>query len=112
MRITEGFLNVVVPDAQVLCGTLPFKGGFVTDSRIAQADEIFVALGGARVDGHFFLKEALQRCAGALVARAKQAYLGLLDQRVLENKLIIVVDDPAQALIALAHAWRMQFAYP
>jgi UDP-N-acetylmuramoyl-tripeptide--D-alanyl-D-alanine ligase len=50
-----------------LLGRRPVRA-VVTDSREAGPDCLFVALPGARVDGHSFIGEALQRGASAVVA--------------------------------------------
>ncbi|RLE37467.1 hypothetical protein DRJ12_02835 [Candidatus Acetothermia bacterium] len=71
----------------------------IHDSRLVEPGDLFVALKGARTDGHAFLEEAFTRGAsGAIVSRLnaipKNAYN------------LIVVDDTLTALQRLAAAWR------
>lgn len=71
----------------------------VHDSRLVEEGDLFVALPGARTDGHGFLDEAFERGAcGAILtdrSRAPTSARGL-----------IVVADPLAALQTLASAWR------
>ena len=86
---------------------------FSVDTRTLQPGTMFVALPGAQVDGHAYIQQALQKnAAGILMAVSKKDLLAGLDQNVLKNKLIILVNDPLQAFIKLACAWRDQFTYP
>lgn len=76
--------------------------GVSTDSRSLAAGNLFVALRGARFDGHAFVEEA--RAAGAhglLVARAVDV-----------DAPQIVVDDTRAALGRLGAGWRGRFALP
>lgn len=96
----------------------------VIDSREATPGALFVALRGARVDGHDFLADAVARGArGALVSRGRAPQLILdrpwalvepggtgLHQAHPEALLLIVVDDPATALQRLAAYHRGLFA--
>ena len=71
----------------------------VHDSRKIQQGDLFVAIRGARVDGHAYLDEALARGAcGAIVADASRAPD--------ESAGLIVVDDTVAALQQVASAWR------
>ncbi|KAA3608137.1 MAG: UDP-N-acetylmuramoyl-tripeptide--D-alanyl-D-alanine ligase [Planctomycetota bacterium] len=76
-------------------GDLPPLRGVVTDSRRVQPGDLFVALPGARTDGHRFLGEAQARGAGAalVVPDRGQRPPGLP---------VILVPDPLQALGQLA----------
>jgi UDP-N-acetylmuramoyl-tripeptide--D-alanyl-D-alanine ligase len=111
MHLTEGFLKKVLPEAIVLHGTLNCQVTFSVDSRFITKDELFVPVQGARSDGHAFLENALCMGAGALVARTKKKLIDGLPKEVLVKSLIILVDNPLEALLALAAAWRSQFAY-
>jgi UDP-N-acetylmuramoyl-tripeptide--D-alanyl-D-alanine ligase len=75
----------------------------VTDSRALGAGDAFVALKGPRFDGHDFVEEALERgAAGAVVSRQwAEGHAG-----VTERGSVIVVEEPLQALQALARAIR------
>jgi len=71
----------------------------VHDSRLVEPGDLFVALRGARTDGHAYLIDAYTRGAcGAIVS----------DQSELPASVagLIVVPDPLAALQALAAAWR------
>jgi UDP-N-acetylmuramoyl-tripeptide--D-alanyl-D-alanine ligase len=69
------------------------------DTRSLRRGELFFALVGERVDGHQYLAAALQRGAVAAVVAA-EAYGGGLD--VPAGLPLVVVEDPLQALWALA----------
>ena len=83
------------------------------DSRKIKKGDTFVAISGLTVDGHDFIEQALQNGASGIIAN--QSYEKNFIQKYgteFENKSIIFVPDSAQALIEIAHAWRMQFNYP
>lgn len=74
----------------------------VIDSRQLAAGDLFLALPGARTDGHEFIAAAAQAGAvGALVSRRSVAPLPQ-----------IVVADVAQALTLAGRAWRARFRGP
>lgn len=74
-----------------------------SDTRSLQAGDLFVALSGARFDGHDFLPQAKQQGAvAALAAHGLQA-AGLSG---------LEVDAPLAALGQLAAGWRTQFSLP
>ncbi len=110
MFLDERFLKTVVPEAELLSGTLG-EVAFSVDSRTIKADELFVPLKGERVDGHDYLAAALKAGRGALVAKDKKHLLPFLQHDFLE-KIIILVDNPVKAFLALAGSWRAQFSYP
>jgi UDP-N-acetylmuramoyl-tripeptide--D-alanyl-D-alanine ligase len=73
----------------------------VVDSRQVSQDSIFVALPGEKVDGHSYVKTALEAGAsGAIVQRADQ----LLNLPA--GKRLFVVDNALTALQNLAGYWR------
>jgi UDP-N-acetylmuramoyl-tripeptide--D-alanyl-D-alanine ligase len=74
-----------------LLGPDPWVERVVIDSREATRGCLFVALPGERTDGHRFVHDALGRGAAAAVVRRGAASSGRL----------ILVDDPAEALLAL-----------
>lgn len=113
MRFDQHFLKGVLPDAAVPYATYPNEISFAVDSRTIQQGDIFVAISGALVDGHDFIKDAFANgAAGLLMAAAKKDLLASFDNQMLQNKLVILVADPVQAFIKLACAWRDQFKYP
>ena len=87
--------------AQTLALPLPPSNAparIVTDSRAAQAGDVFVALQGDSYDGHDFVPQVLARGAYAVVSRP--------DCTGLANTFAVA--DTLAALQTLAHAWRMQ----
>lgn len=72
--------------------------GVSTDSRSLAPGNLFVALSGARSDGHDYLESCAGRAAGAIVSRPQPLALGQ-----------IIVPDTLHALQQLARAWRRQW---
>jgi len=75
-----------------------------TDSRSLQPAELFVALPGARVDGHAFVAEALRSGAGALLVERALELPDAGAGRVLQ------VSSTLGALTRLADWWRQRIA--
>lgn len=76
--------------------------GISIDSRNVQPGNLFIAIPGARVDGHDFIEEAHNKgAAAALVTRQVESSLPQLQ-----------VEDIAMALGKLGAAWRDQFSLP
>lgn len=67
----------------------------ITDSRVAEAGDLFVALCGEQFDAHAFVPDVLARGAAAMVRADYPAAAGS----------VIRVDDPRLALGRLAAAW-------
>lgn len=109
MRLDASFLKTVVPSACVIQGNCAQDLTYAVDTRSLKMGQLFFALQGARVDGHVFLKDALEKSSGVVIAAHKKH---LLPSVIPSEKLIIVVEDPLQALVALATAWRARFSYP
>src|SRR5215831_19885800 len=77
------------------------------DSRRVPRGSLFVALPGARVDGHDFVRVALAAgAAGAISARGIEP----LGDAVGAGTVAIGVDDSLAALQAVARAWRAKLA--
>lgn len=112
MRLNEVFLKKVIPQSEVFSGTLTDDITFSLDSRTIQKDELFIPIKGDRVDGHNFLEEVLKKAKGSFVAFSKKELLETFKNSLDKNKIIILVENPAQAFIELATAWRAQFSYP
>jgi len=75
----------------------------IHDSRLVQKGDLFVALRGARTDGHAFLEEAFIRGAcGALISET-----GAIPD---SGRNLIVVEDTQVALSSLASAWRRELS--
>jgi UDP-N-acetylmuramoyl-tripeptide--D-alanyl-D-alanine ligase len=78
-------------------------GRICTDSRAAQAGDLFFALKGDKFDAHDFLDEVAGKgVAACVVARGKKFPVGT----------VIEVDNPRAALGRLAAAYRGQFSLP
>ncbi|OGA20638.1 MAG: UDP-N-acetylmuramoyl-tripeptide--D-alanyl-D-alanine ligase [Betaproteobacteria bacterium RIFCSPLOWO2_02_FULL_67_26] len=81
-----------------------------TDTRALSPQALFVALKGARYDGHDFLAQAAgKKAAGALVEKTG---LKIEDRALSERLPLLVVDDSKKSLGALAANWRGKFAMP
>lgn len=74
-------------------------GGFSTDSRVIQANDLFIALKGEQFNGHDFLQQAEQQ--GAVAA--------IVDEVVTTALPTLKVADTTMALGELARVWRLQF---
>ena len=70
--------------------------GVAIDSRRVESGTLFVALPGARVDGHEFVADAGRRGASAALVSRSGAY----------PLPTLLVPDTGQALVHLARAWR------
>lgn len=77
-----------------------------TDSRQAQAGDLFFAIKGEHFDGHDFVREIAAKGAAAVVVQRKKAPSPSPECAVLE------VDDPRAALGRLAAAYRREFSLP
>lgn len=112
MQIDADFVAKVLPQVSFQA-TFPVDANFSVDTRTLQKGDVFVALCGARVDGHDFIAEALQKGASAVIANISyQTKLMQKHHKEFEKKSIIFVPDAMQALVDLAYAWRSQFFYP
>ena len=80
----------------------PTFTGVSSDTRTLRPGDLFVALRGARFDGHAFLDQA--RKAGAVAAMVDAGY------RQQPPMPVIVVDDTRVALGALGRGWRERLA--
>ena len=75
-------------------------GGFSIDSRRVQAGDLFLAIRGARFDGHRFVSEAVHRgAAGVVVSDASSV---VLDTSARDVPFVIIVRDTIRALQFLA----------
>ncbi len=78
--------------------------GVTTDSRTLQPGEIFVALVGAKFNGHDFVARAIAQGAAALIVNRELSIAADIPQ--------FVVADTLKAYQQLAHWWRGRFAIP
>lgn len=111
MHLDEVFLQRVLPDAQVLQGTLNYDVTFSLDSRTIQKGQCFVPVRGEKSDGHTFLEVALSNASGTFIARSFESMVPAL-KKTFPTKFFILVDSPEGALFKLAAAWRAQFSIP
>jgi UDP-N-acetylmuramoyl-tripeptide--D-alanyl-D-alanine ligase len=81
----------------------PVRGAAV-DSRLVRPGSLFVALPGARTDGHAHLPEAVRRGAAAVLVTRPPA-----DPDALGDVTVIRVADGIAALGAVASGWRARF---
>lgn len=77
-------------------------GAVCTDSRQVRQASVFVALKGERFDGHDYAAQAARDGASVVIAERDTG----------ASCPQIIVRDTAEALGALARAWRSQFAVP
>ncbi len=85
-------------------------GGVSIDSRTVQNGALFVALRGERFDGHWFVPEAVQKGAVAVLVSEAQAIPSGLRTQDGQVPAVVVVPDTLQALQAFAHAHRRHYA--
>lgn len=113
MSVDFEFIRSVIPTAFCMgksCTQLP---KLAVDSRKIQPGEMFVAVQGAHVDGHQFIRQAFEQGAvGAMIAAPMQTSLSALIAEYGNTHTFIVVDNPHQAVCTLAAAWRKRFTYP
>jgi UDP-N-acetylmuramoyl-tripeptide--D-alanyl-D-alanine ligase len=86
-------------------GETPVKN-VCTDSRSAQAGDVFFAIPGERFDGHDFLNEVAAKGAAAVVVAQKKV------PAPLPACAVLVVNDVRAALGRLAAAYRRDFDLP
>ncbi|MBI2345033.1 UDP-N-acetylmuramoyl-tripeptide--D-alanyl-D-alanine ligase [Candidatus Dependentiae bacterium] len=110
MQVDLDFISSVIPQAQILGNSWLSDADYVIDSRLVQPGEIFVALTGAKFDGHDFLKQALDNgAAGFILNESQRKIIYEKYAKLLESKSILFVPDTRLALIELARAWRKRF---
>jgi UDP-N-acetylmuramoyl-tripeptide--D-alanyl-D-alanine ligase len=83
----------------------PVRGGAV-DSRAVRPGNLFVALRGARTDGHRFLEAAAAAGAAALIVSSPPSQATL---DALGDVTVVLVADGLRALAGLATGWRRRF---
>lgn len=113
MRLDEGFLQIALPEIEIISKGSATHYSFSIDTRTLKTGDIFVAIKGKQVDGHQFLTSALERGAsGILIAEDKRSLLQVLEKSLLKNKFIALVPNTLDALLRLAAYWRAQFTIP
>lgn len=98
----------------LLAGSEPAQiKGVSIDSRSIRKGEIFVAIKGARYDGHTFVADALKKGAvGAIVCSKKVLSSDIMKFIAASNCFIILVDDSLKALGEIASFHRRKFDIP
>lgn len=113
MRLDEHFFKNAIPGISFLHKTFPEDMKFCIDSRVLKKGDIFIALKGARYDGHDFLADVVAKgAAGLIVNYEKQHCLDAIPKKSLHEMMVAVVQNTHTALIKLATSWRLQFSYP
>jgi UDP-N-acetylmuramoyl-tripeptide--D-alanyl-D-alanine ligase len=101
LLMTVGWLAAAVAGRIVSGDPDQVVGNIVTDSRSLRAGDFFIALRGARFDGHQFVEEAFERRAlGVLVDNVP------VGRAFTEHEVVIAASDTTVALQDLAHAVR------
>lgn len=77
--------------------------GIAYDSRLVEKDFLFVAVRGFRMDGHDYIKDALERGAAAIVMQ--NAVTGDPGQRDMDRTTFIEVPDSRKALALISSAY-------
>ena len=87
-----------------------FFRGIATDSRTVAEGELFIALKGARFDGHHYALEALEKMAGGVVIEEEK--VGDIRWNGYRSRAVIVVKDTLRALGDLALDRRRRYQTP
>jgi len=113
MRLQEQFIQNALPEAFLINTINQEAPEFSIDSRTIAAGSIFVALKGARHDGHDFLHQAIEHGAiGILIDQKEKERLAALTKQIEKGLFVVMVSNTFSALMQLATAWRAQFTYP
>lgn len=113
MQFDRKFLTKTLSNVSIEQDYFPEDVLFSIDTRTLQAEDIFIALVGQKSDGHDFVADAFAKGAsGCVINRAKASLLMKIDNKILHEKLVVLVDDTYQALLMLAAEWRKQFSFP
>lgn len=113
MHFDKELLKSALADVEILGTCNLDEVNFSIDSRSILKDELFVALSGSKFDGHDFLSEALKNGAlGLMIKKSEKDRLSDIDTALLKSKLILIVENPLDALISLAAFWREKFSCP
>lgn len=110
--VTFSFVSRVVPDAVLVQGVWDSFHPFSIDSRTVAPGDIFVALPGQKVDGHDFIRQALEHgAAGIIIQATYQESLASVYGRY-PKCIVLVVSDTYECIIQLATQWRAQLRVP
>ena len=84
--------------------------GISTDSRTVVEGELFIALKGARFDGHHYALEALKKKAGGVLIEEDK--VGDIRWNGYRSRAVIAVKDTLAALGEIARSWRRKYKTP
>lgn len=113
MQFNGQFITSVIKEAVISGSNWERITSVSVDSRSVRPGGLFVAIQGARQNGHDFLHEACERGAVAvMIATGQEQALNHLSPKERAHLITIITPDPADSLIELARAWRAQFNYP
>jgi len=84
--------------------------GISTDSRTVAEGELFIALKGARFDGHYYAAEALKKKAGGVLVEEDK--VGDIRWNGYRSRAVITVKDTLSALGDIARDWRRKYGTP
>ncbi len=106
-RLTsEALLRAV--GGRALTGFVPGSWSITTDSRLAEAGRLFLALQGERMDGHRFVQDVLRIPGTAALVQEGRFTEGDLPP----GRLVVEVEDTGQALLDLGRTARIGFSEP
>lgn len=118
MLLTKSLLMQALPDVvfydEAVFNTLDtqqLEVSFSIDSRSFESGDIFIALPGAKIDGHFFIQDVVEKGAGGLIIQ-DTSWLKNISSDWFKNHPVIIVKNSYQALINLAKFWRSQLTIP
>ncbi|MBM3893404.1 UDP-N-acetylmuramoyl-tripeptide--D-alanyl-D-alanine ligase [Candidatus Dependentiae bacterium] len=129
MKLSKLFLTKALPGASYYHGRVAYDAinddlwrkvdqlrdvNVALDSRSVEASDLFIALKGAKVDGHDFIADVLaQGACGALIAQDRvTSHLLNIDEALTANKLFIVVENTEVALLTMARTRRDELTIP
>lgn len=90
-------------------GVLSEPSGVSTDTRTLSRGQVFVALAGARFDGHAYIADAVAAGSPLIVVEREDA-ADAIDATDAASVAVLKVDSTVRALGQLAASWRRQYA--
>lgn len=113
MHLNEHFIRLALKEATFLHQNFPHDASISIDSRTVCPGDIFVAIKGKAVDGHDYIGPALKAgAAGLIIDGNRRHVLDIIDKKLLQQKLVIAVDNPLEALYTIAKAHRARLSIP
>ena len=74
-ELNQAWLLQAIPESQLVQGTFSLPITCSIDTRTIKPGDFFIALPGAKVDGHEFVADALRKgAAGIMIAQEKKRY--------------------------------------